>query len=194
MLLVLQAPSFRLEQYIQQQHNPAAAATDAASQLHTAVSTLRASLAAQRELLASMSAACEQYQEAVLSQTLQDTALTAPTPSELPGAADQQDAADTAAAAGHGPSGEAAAAHEVWQPEELALLMDALTAGLQQDLEWMVRGPWGVGGSLVRASCCCLYIAAPLLSAGAAGCTPVSSADVSTHWQCMAAASSAFHA
>jgi hypothetical protein len=143
---VLQAPSFRLEQYIQQQQKPSATPSDAASQLNTAIQSLRAALASQQQLFVDMSAACEKYQDAVLSQSLSYPSSTTTAPSG-PSRNDQQAAPDpnAAAAAAHsdaaaeaaGQSMQAAAA-EGHQPEEVAMLMDAVTAGLQQDLDWMV--------------------------------------------------------
>jgi hypothetical protein len=143
---VLQAPSFRLEQYIQQYQKPSASPSDAASQLHTAVHSLRAALTSQQQLLVDMTAACRQYQDAVLSQSFSETALAAPAASDA--AVTGQAASDPATAAALADAAEEAAGQSMGAaasvehqpcPEEVALLMDAVTAGLQQDLEWMVR-------------------------------------------------------
>lgn len=163
-LFLSQAPSVRLEQYIQQQPKPAVEASDAASSIHTAINSLKAAVEEQQQLLESLSATCTQYQEAVLSQQLADTALVPPTVAivEPPAPSCVEDSQQltgtqvpvtSAAAAGE----EAAhasiafeavdqdvpltAAEQQLQPEEVALLMDAVTTGLQRDLQWMVSEP-----------------------------------------------------
>jgi hypothetical protein len=161
----LQAPSFRLEQYIQQQQKPPTTASDAAGSIHKAINTLRAAVATQQKLLSSLTDTCEQYQEAVLSQQLTGTSIaTSADTADVTGAGtttdtnSHQQVHEAAAAASAGeqsaadllnvrirgsdPAAAAAAAAAAtavkFEPEEVALLMGAVTAGLQQDLEWMV--------------------------------------------------------
>lgn len=154
-----QAPSIRLENYIQQQQKPPVTASDAASSIHEAVTKLREAVTEQQELLASLHSVSSQYQDVILSQQLTDLAVTAPATADLsaeelshcsvPGSGDataataipasapgipeeqQQDSSDVDTAA-------TAAAAVQLQPEEVALLMDAVTTMLEQELQLMV--------------------------------------------------------
>jgi hypothetical protein len=166
-----QAPSFRFEQYIQQQQKPLTTASDAAGSIYKAINALKAAVATQRKLLASLSDTCTQYQEAVLSQqltgisiftTADASAATAANPASNSDLSPLGHEAAEAAAAGEqsaaalldnsiSRSDSAAAAAVKLEPEEVALLMGALTSGLQRDLEWMVSNQGG--GTVCLFSC-----------------------------------------
>lgn len=148
---MLQAPSFRLEEYIKQQQKPKLTASAAASQIHTAVNQVQEAVASAQDLLSNLQDTSEQYQETVLSQFLQVTHLNAPILSTEPGSGEpSQDAAApppstaSASAASTGAveldvdAEQQAESAAKLQPEEVALLMAAVTGGLQQDLQWMV--------------------------------------------------------
>jgi hypothetical protein len=139
---------------------PPVTASDAASSIHQAVTKLREAVTEQQELLASLNSVSSQYQDSILSQQLADLAVTAPADlpamdSSHPTAPVSSDAAaatamlvsvrgisedhqeslhpDTAAM-----SATAMSAFGKLQPEELALLMDAVIIMLEQELQLMV--------------------------------------------------------
>jgi hypothetical protein len=177
-LLLLQAPSFRLEQCIQQQHKPAAAAaSDAASSIHNTIDSLRTAVQSQHTLLTSLADGCTQFQECILSQKLSgvgiDTSVlkyasekpptahqdTPTGPANPPGQQDGSSTSSSSPAQDAEPheaaAAEAAAAAESaqrLQPEEAALLMGAVVSGLQQDLQWMVSSHrWDAARALRQA-------------------------------------------
>jgi hypothetical protein len=158
-----QAPSFRLESYNQQQQKPPVTASDAASSIHKAVTKLREAVTEQQELVTVLANISSQYQESVLSQQLPDLAVSPLATADLstqelshcstPGSADATAASETLVAPpgisedqqqeSWQPEAAAAAAAadtapDKLQPEEIALLMDAVTSMLEQELQLMV--------------------------------------------------------
>lgn len=80
LLTVLQAPSFQLEQYIQQQQQPTAAASDAATRMHAAICELEAAVEAGQVHLSTLQQICEQCHEAVLAGQFSNARLDARAP------------------------------------------------------------------------------------------------------------------